>query len=188
MNELAAQALQELKLPITRAAADMLQICIDRHHIIAPEVAAWIKDTRRQRLEQYEAERRRLGEKQGTGLTRRELTPEGWVVRDSYANANVLGGAEVQPDEVFTPAQEAEAQAELMGHMVEHEVAIITHDLVCFVTARRMLANPENAGQATKLLTVDDLISVQARLHKAAMQAEYKAGVLDGLQIASGKV
>lgn len=179
-------AFNELKIPGTAVAIHTMQYTLDKFEVTAIELTAWVKDFKRQRAEQFEAEKARMGEKQGRGVTGRTLTPEGWKIADGPLNANVLDAApEPTADEI---AHEAEAQSETRAHIVEHEIGIAVADLRCFVVARRLLSNPKGVGRWMDMLPIEDLLSVQNRANLAAMKLEYRAGVLDGLKIAQGKV
>lgn len=190
------QVLALLRIPPVGQALATMSDCLSKFQITPTELSAWLKDVKRQRLEQFEREKARMGEKQGaiqrtlvgTVDTRRVLTPDGWQVGPSATNANVV-------DENARPMTDAELQAEatIQGEVAvdiaEHEIGVAVGDLRSFVVARRLLTNKEGAGQWMDLLPVHDLLSVQNRVNKTLIDAEYKRGVLDGLAIAdaSGK-
>lgn len=158
-----AHVCRALALPVLPALLVPLDTVMTRLEISHEELHAYVEERKRRRAEQLEEEKKRWGEKQGVGITRRTLGPDGWEVVPSLNNMRTT-----MDEEHPAPSGplEDEMQRELIEDRVSHEIAITCRDLAVFAITRRMLLGEEKSQEW--LDQADDEIRVDVAMRLAS--------------------
>lgn len=141
---------------------------IDRLKITRSEFVAYMEDRKNQLIAQASRDRAREGMRAGSGISKRVLGPDGWIVADSMGNMRTA--LDVHQDQERTAAEEAAIQAEVNGDRMEHELSIVCRELEVFTLTRRILIGVPGAHAALTGESREVQIGVAARIQATALK------------------